>query len=327
MAQIYVGTWGKYNNGSIDGAWISLDKFNTYETFLAECKRVHADEVEPEFMIQDHELPEGLGCGDWLSREEFEDIITAMREEEEENAPAFTIIDYSEKAIALIGDTRQLKEQLKQIGGRFNPRLTCGAGWVFPKSTESKVRALIAGQKVAESAEQSEPDEYKQAFEDFLQALPAGKDAKYYRKYYVGAVKMGEGWVLIEKHHIENAFCWSDEGAELKAYKHITSNEERLSEYFLSENINTASQKIRRLSDQNRSVIMHTAGDNRVCVETVYDIEQALSHGCTELTPAQVADIIKAEQWGVAQFEKRLHAYLKRYGTSKLRTWTYWADR
>ena len=26
------------------------------------------------------------------------------------------------------------------------------------------------------------------------------------------------------------------------------------------------------------------------------------------------------------KFEKRLRTYLKRYGTSKLRTWTYWLD-
>jgi hypothetical protein len=26
------------------------------------------------------------------------------------------------------------------------------------------------------------------------------------------------------------------------------------------------------------------------------------------------------------KFDKRLQTYLKRYGTSKIRTWTYWAD-
>ena len=38
------------------------------------------------------------------------------------------IIDYSEKAIAVIGDTKPIKDQLKELGGRFNSRLTCGAG-------------------------------------------------------------------------------------------------------------------------------------------------------------------------------------------------------
>lgn len=44
------------------------------------------------------------------------------------------VIEYGEKAIAVIGDTRPIKDKLKELGGRFNFRLTCGAGWVFPKT-------------------------------------------------------------------------------------------------------------------------------------------------------------------------------------------------
>ena len=54
------------------------------------------------------------------------------------------VIDYSEKAIALIGDSRQIKSELKRLGGRFNPRLKCGAGWVFSKTKLSEVERLIA---------------------------------------------------------------------------------------------------------------------------------------------------------------------------------------
>jgi len=53
------------------------------------------------------------------------------------------IIDYSDKAIVVVGDTKPIKEQLKSIGGRFNFRLSCGAGWVFPKSKLSEVEAVI----------------------------------------------------------------------------------------------------------------------------------------------------------------------------------------
>ena len=47
-------------------------------------------------------------------------------------AKGVQIIDYSEKAIAVVGDTRAIKETLKSLGGRFNNRLSCGAGWIFP---------------------------------------------------------------------------------------------------------------------------------------------------------------------------------------------------
>lgn len=43
------------------------------------------------------------------------------------------IIDYSEKAFAVIGDTKPIKDLLKDLGGSFNARLRCGAGWIFSK--------------------------------------------------------------------------------------------------------------------------------------------------------------------------------------------------
>ena len=56
----------------------------------------------------------------------------------------FEIIDYSDNAIAVIGDTRSVKDQLKQLGGRFNGKLRCGAGWIFPKSKRTQVQAFLA---------------------------------------------------------------------------------------------------------------------------------------------------------------------------------------
>ena len=54
------------------------------------------------------------------------------------------IIDYSEKAIAVIGDTKPIKEQLKDLGGRFNFRLSCGAGWIFPKTKLTEIENLLS---------------------------------------------------------------------------------------------------------------------------------------------------------------------------------------
>lgn len=53
------------------------------------------------------------------------------------------IIDYSEKAIAIIGDTKPIKDKLKEIGGRWNNKLSCGAGWIFPKSKLSDIENLL----------------------------------------------------------------------------------------------------------------------------------------------------------------------------------------
>lgn len=58
-------------------------------------------------------------------------------------AKGLQIIDYSEKAIAVVGDTRAIKETLKTLGGRFNAHLTCGAGWIFSKSKEDAIKATL----------------------------------------------------------------------------------------------------------------------------------------------------------------------------------------
>lgn len=58
-------------------------------------------------------------------------------------AKGIQIIDYSEKAIAVVGDTRAIKNTLKTLGGRFNAHLTCGAGWIFSKSKEDAIKATL----------------------------------------------------------------------------------------------------------------------------------------------------------------------------------------
>lgn len=59
--RIYVGTYAKYNNGSIEGAWLDLEDYSDADAFEEACQSLHADEADPEFMYQDHEgIPEGM---------------------------------------------------------------------------------------------------------------------------------------------------------------------------------------------------------------------------------------------------------------------------
>lgn len=52
--RLYVGTYAKYNTGSIQGAWIDLTG-HTKDSFLEACHELHSDEADPEFMFQDFE--------------------------------------------------------------------------------------------------------------------------------------------------------------------------------------------------------------------------------------------------------------------------------
>ena len=54
-----------------------------------------------------------------------------------------TLVEYSAKAVAVFGDTKAIKDELKSMGGRFNSRLTFNGekltGWIFSKSQEQRL--------------------------------------------------------------------------------------------------------------------------------------------------------------------------------------------
>lgn len=74
--------------------------------------------------------------------------VEEAKEVEPVTIEGLEIVDYSEKAIAVFGDTKAIKEQLKELGGRFNPSLNYNgekrAGWIFSKKQADKVKELIA---------------------------------------------------------------------------------------------------------------------------------------------------------------------------------------
>jgi|688.fasta_scaffold98615_4 hypothetical protein len=65
------------------------------------------------------------------------------------------IVDYTEKAIAVFGDTKIIKDHLAGLGGKFNPSLKGDnddkrAGWIFPKTKRSEVQSLLEKSKKGE---------------------------------------------------------------------------------------------------------------------------------------------------------------------------------
>ena len=69
------------------------------------------------------------------------------------------INDYSDKCIAVQGDTRKYKEDLKQLGGKYNANLKGGPGWVFSKSNEKQVKDFInKGVHISEEQKNSIPN-------------------------------------------------------------------------------------------------------------------------------------------------------------------------
>jgi antirestriction protein len=89
-ARVYVGTYAKYNNGSIEGKWLDLSDYCDKEEFYTACHELHSDEKDPEFMFQDYEnIPSLLISESWMSDNLFE-IIEAVSELSATDAEAFS---------------------------------------------------------------------------------------------------------------------------------------------------------------------------------------------------------------------------------------------
>jgi antirestriction protein len=73
MPAVYVGTYRKYNNGSLAGDWLVLNEYTSKEEFYQDCQKLHKEEADPEFMFQDWEgIPDSLIGESWISSEYWE---------------------------------------------------------------------------------------------------------------------------------------------------------------------------------------------------------------------------------------------------------------
>lgn len=105
---IYVGTFQKYNNGSLAGQWLTLTDFDSKADFYEACHQLHQDESDPELMFLDWE-----GCPAGMISESHIDweLIDAFKKAQEEGLDAafvtwaeyFNLCDYDLFENAYIG--------------------------------------------------------------------------------------------------------------------------------------------------------------------------------------------------------------------------------
>lgn len=338
--KVYVGTYSKYNNGSLQGGWIDLVECKDYCDFLCKCHEIHKSERDPEFMIQDCEnMPDGQNVGEWLSENDFKDIVDAWQEAQ----PKCYTIEYTEKSFVVVGDTKRIKDGLKRLGGSFNPRLSCGAGWIFPKTKIAEVEAFLYGTEVND---EPKVDDTKTLMAEYINEVSkAWKNdmIEYFRKKVSSLHRLSNGGIIaFEKPSIETSFCFGyhDSAYDNDSYdeanrmaRHASESEE----YFLNENLKYFDNKIRDLEDLSNdyyifreSYCSQTEPLNvwkYVCLSS-WRVEEQRSHfadltKCCDTDRNIIIDAVKQER---EKFEKRLKTYLKRYGLSKVKSWSYWRD-
>jgi antirestriction protein len=87
--KLYVGTYAKYNNGSIAGKWLDLNDYADNDEFIEACCELHKDEEDPELMFQDcdyeHDWEKSLytECGSYEDYYEVRDALDRSNLDEE----------------------------------------------------------------------------------------------------------------------------------------------------------------------------------------------------------------------------------------------------
>ena len=86
---VYVGTYHKYNCGSLFGMWLDLTTFASYEDFCEVCRFLHRDEADPELMFQDMEnFPDAWYNESGLDEDTF-DLILQYADLDDDERRAF----------------------------------------------------------------------------------------------------------------------------------------------------------------------------------------------------------------------------------------------
>lgn len=104
---LYVGTYAKYNSGSIFGMWIDLEACSDAEEFFDVCRELHKDEADPEFMFQDFQgFPEEM-YHESMNEDDIERILEYIQLSDDEK-------ELWEDYVELYGDTDKDVSEMRE---------------------------------------------------------------------------------------------------------------------------------------------------------------------------------------------------------------------
>ena len=66
-----------------------------------------------------------------------------------------TITDYTEKSFVIRGDTKEYSRFLADSGGKWNPNLKDGAGWIFSMKNKEKIELWLKSESKNENNNES----------------------------------------------------------------------------------------------------------------------------------------------------------------------------
>lgn len=307
-AAVYCGTYHKYNCGSIDGAWLRLADYPTKTDFMTACRKVHKDELDPEFMFQDREnIPSSL-----ISESYIDDSIWSVLAICK-TFPKDTMNEFIEWC-----EDNGAEQDFDAVNEFWQKRIAEPIAKAMHKANDWK-------ECVRAEYEKMYPNDHKHVEWRISQCSTA--------------LRFSDGLIMeFGKPKIETEFCfgYSDFGQGPTREEAYAQRNNFGESQFLRENLREFDKDIKQLEElsDNENVYLSKA----TCIESLFcyyfiatdwDIQAYPSRysGIIRVaTKDEVKQILESKRSERAKFEKRLKSYLKRYGTSKLRLWTYWMD-
>ena len=156
------------------------------------------------------------------------------------------------------------------------------------------------------------------------------------------------GIVTVDKQQIEKDFCFGESGYDYDEAQRMAAHARTSESYFKRENMAHFRSWLKELAEamQENEMSSHPLviyereyyGQTQDCRLKAAQFENwgqinRSADGCTVrgnrcriATKEDIKAILEAYKEAAAAHEKKVDAYLKRYGTSKVHSWTYWRD-
>lgn len=161
-----------------------------------------------------------------------------------------------------------------------------------------------------------------QEYVDFLEKNESPYRQKDCLKRTAQVVKMSNGtFYIVRQPKLETSFCYGERGFD---YDEAAAKARRVKEdpeFFISENLRQIDDLLQLFENEHRPIEMMTCGGRAYILAHYEKYEERYP-----LADEDRRNIIDAYKETRKDFVKHLNSYLKRYGLTKVRSWTFWVD-
>ena len=154
-------------------------------------------------------------------------------------------------------------------------------------------------------------------------------DKKYYSKNYSNEIKLGDYYVIFTKPSIETHFCFGfdeiGDPASINESNNMAVHVKTSPNYLIEYNLRDL-RKHKEVYTKNEMLVIASRNEKRGvlvtkrAVECGYYDKDDVVYCLNESDKERLLAVVEEE---IEKFTKRLNTYVKRYGTSCVKSWTY----